>query len=168
VPTDPWFDHLWDAYYRRLWVFVRSLLPPEEAEDAVQEIMLKLYAARAAVDPGRPLAPWVYRVARNHCIDLLRAGSVRAAAGGRSAGLDGLADGAPDPPAALERRGEQETVRRFLAGLPPDDRQLLFLRFFESLRVRQIADTLGRPEGTVKYRLHELKRRLRDYMEDSA
>ena len=64
-------------------------------------------AARATVEHGRPLAPWVYRVARNHCIDRLRAR-------------------------------------------------------------RQIAGTLGQPEGTVKYRLHELKRRLRKYMEDSA
>jgi DNA-directed RNA polymerase specialized sigma24 family protein len=46
VPTDPWFRNLWETYYRRLWVFVRSLLPAKEAEDAVQEIMLKLYNAR--------------------------------------------------------------------------------------------------------------------------
>lgn len=59
----------------------------------------------------------MYRVARNHCIDRLRAG-------GKNTGLD--------------------------------DRQLLFLRFYESLRVREIAGIVGQPEGTVKYRLHEL------------
>jgi RNA polymerase sigma factor (sigma-70 family) len=68
------FERLWERYYRRLWAFVRSYaaLSSEEAEDAVQEIMWRAYRALPEYDRARSAAPWIFRIARNHCIDRMR------------------------------------------------------------------------------------------------
>lgn len=73
------FERLWRQYYRRLWLFVRSYarMNSEEAEDAVQEIMWRIYRALPGLDRTRPSAPWVFRIARNYCIDRMRSRALR-------------------------------------------------------------------------------------------
>lgn len=50
--------------------------------------------------------------------------------------------------------------------LDPTDRNILFLAYCERFRMREIGTTLGMPDGTVKYRIHELTRRLRRSLEE--
>jgi RNA polymerase sigma factor (sigma-70 family) len=163
------FARLWRVYYRRLWAFVRSFaaVSSEEAEDAVQEIMWKIYRALASYDRARPSAPWVFRIARNHCIDRmrLRGSSLRSAR--KPLQPEELEDAAPGPLDALILTDTQAHVRRFMETLSPSDRQILFLRYYERLRVTSVAAGLGMPAGTVKYRIHELKKKLRATMEET-
>jgi RNA polymerase sigma factor (sigma-70 family) len=57
-------------------------------------------------------------------------------------------------------------VVRFMERLDPTDRNILFLAYCERFRMREIGTTLGMPDGTVKYRIHELTRRLRRSLEE--
>jgi RNA polymerase sigma-70 factor (ECF subfamily) len=182
--ADRSFEELWHRYQRPLTFFVTGLLPrrgagdvAREAEDAVQEIMLKVYKNLAHYDGRRSMSAWIYTIARNHCTDLRRKRRVL------SMSLDDDADGAPPTAAAAAAAAEQryrtpeqaylaQEVRRsidtFMAELGSEDRSVLFLRFFEELPYAEIADVTGRPAGTVRYRVHELKKRLKDYLEDEG
>jgi RNA polymerase sigma-70 factor (ECF subfamily) len=162
------FVRLWREYYRRLWAFVRAYaaVSSEEAEDAVQEIMLKVYRALPGLDRARPSAPWVFRIARNHCIDRIRVRALSIARGEGPAMAEDVADGSPGPLEALVLSWEQEAVRRFMETVSSTDRQVLYLAYHERLKMREVAAALAMPEGTVKYRVHELKRMLREHLEE--
>jgi RNA polymerase sigma-70 factor, ECF subfamily len=168
---DPALEHvfadMWRRYYRRLWAFARTYaaMSAEEAEDAVQEIMWKLYRSLPRLDRRRPSTPWVFRVARNHCIDLMRARGLRASTVDGPPLPDDVVEPSPGPPEALELSEAEAGVRRFMRAVDPADRQILYLAYYERLRMRNIAEALDMPEGTVKYRIHELKGRLRRSLE---
>lgn len=164
------FARLWREYYRRLWAFVRAFAgaSPEEAEDAVQEIMMKVYRALPGLDRARPSAPWIFRIARNHCIDGMRSRALRIDHGEEPATAVDVADSAPGPLEALVQSGEQDAVRRFMESVSSTDRQVLYLAYYERLKMREIAAALDMPAGTVKYRIHELKRMLREHLEEEA
>jgi RNA polymerase sigma-70 factor (ECF subfamily) len=168
--TERAFARLWREYYRRLWAFVRSYagVSSEEAEDAVQEIMLKVYRALPGLDRTRPSAPWIFRIARNHCIDGMRSRAIGVVHVRDSVATEQLADSAPGPLDALVRSGEQDAVRGFMDSAGATDRQILYLAYHERLRMREIAAALEIPVGTVKYRIHELKRMLREHLEEEA
>jgi RNA polymerase sigma-70 factor (ECF subfamily) len=140
----------------------------EEAEDATQEIMMKIHRALPGLDQTRPSAPWVFRIARNHCIDRMRASGPGLERDRQSVPPAEIVDPSPGPLEALVRCGEQAAVRRFMGAVSPTDRQILYLAYYEGLRMREVAAALDVPEGTVKYRVHELKRRLRESLEEMA
>jgi RNA polymerase sigma-70 factor (ECF subfamily) len=161
------FARLWREYYRRLWAFARSFaaMGSEETEDAVQEIMWRIYRALPSYDASRPSAPWVFRIARNYCIDEMRARRAPFGAGETRVEPDELADASPGPAEALARSAARVEVQRFMESLEAADRQILFLTYHERLRLRDVAAALDMPEGTVKWRIHELKKLLKRGME---
>ena len=67
----------------------------------------------------------------------------------------------PDPAGPLEREGR---VLAALEGLPPEQREVVVLAFYEGLSYREIGRMLGVPEGTVKSRMHFAKRKLREVL----
>ncbi len=68
----------------------------------------------------------------------------------------------------LSRRENAETVARALALLEPRDRELIALRYMEDLKLREVADRLDLPLGTVKVRIHRALGRLRKEMDHEA
>jgi len=144
----------------------RMLGRGEDAEEAVQEILLRVFRTLPRFRLDRRFHPWLYTIALNY----LRTGARRQR---RRRGLrlvrlgeelDAVADCGEHPAAALEREDGERLAQEALAGLPPLYREVFLLREVEGLSVRDAADALGVPEGTVKVRLHrarqELARRL--------
>ena len=67
------FAELYAAHYRQVRGLCRQLLgTTERAEDAAQESFVRAYRALASRDPAQPFIAWIMRIARNHCLDLLR------------------------------------------------------------------------------------------------
>lgn len=167
------FENLWFQFQKPLHYFVRSFVtghnsgdPSLQTDDAVQEIMLKVYRSRDRFDPDRSERAWIYSIARNHCLDLRRRADV-ARRHLSEAEVTEVACARHQPPDELYLENElRNEVARFVATLGADDRSLLFLRFYEDLSHKEIAQVFGRPEGTIRSRIHELKRRLKVYMED--
>lgn len=71
-------------------------------------------------------------------------------------------DERPDPAETLARKGEAEAVRDAVGHLSPPLRETVVLRYYGDLSVAETAQTLGIPEGTVKFRLSEARRKLRE------
>ncbi len=148
---------------------MRLLRDPEESRDAAQETFVRAYAAVATYDAAQPFAPWLLRIARNHCLDLLR----RRVPASAQLQLDAEPeDGAPareladtEAPAAdalLERAQTRTALEAAVAQLPPNYREVVHLFHVEHLSYKEIAGTLDVPIGTVMTWLHRARGRLRE------
>lgn len=148
------FDALFEKYRRGLFAYARGMVGDAGlAEDIVQECFLELVRNVGRIDPERGAGGWLYRVARNRALDVLRArrSGMEAATG---SSVDGKAasepaDPAPTPVEAALERERAENVKTALNMLPPKERDLLFLRFFGDLKFSEIAQLRRRPLGTV-------------------
>ena len=161
------FDDLWSTYQKPLAYFTSRLLgarPESElVEDAVQDVIVKAVGSKGRFTDGKSLRTWIYSIARNHCLDILRARKRRTIVPfGDGAELAERADG---PEAEAIRTDETHEVRTVLSQLDPKDQAIMFLRYFEDMSYAEIASVIGRPEGTIRYRVHEVKARIRADLE---
>jgi len=136
----------------------------EDAEDATMEIFMKLREKLAQFDPSRSFTAWLYKVAANHCWDMLRRRKAR-----HDKDTENVEDvplEAPEPN-QLERLIEERTseeVRKALGRLGARARMALVMRYYSDMSYDEIADALGvrRPfVGVVLLRArHELRQAL--------
>jgi RNA polymerase sigma-70 factor (ECF subfamily) len=128
----------------------------QDAEDVMQESFLRALRAIEGFESNRPLRPWILGIAANRC---------RTALALRSRRLPVLpaAEEAPDHRCGLsdpdDLAGE---LGRALAGLRPEYRTVFALYHEQGLAYEEIADSLGRPVGTVKTWLHRARSELAD------
>ncbi len=142
----------------------RMLGDPQEAEDAAQEIFVRIYRQLAQYDSERKFSTWVLAIATNFCIDQLRRRRLQLVpleqivpwARAREAGPEG---------AALDREAQDE-VQRLLRKLPEKYRAPLVLRYWQDLSCAEIAEVLKVPEGTVKTQLHRARKALGRLIEE--
>lgn len=170
------FSDLYRSYYPKLILFCRPWTGgnAEEAEDLAQDILLKAYRGLKDYDPSYSLATWIYRIARNHCIDhrrRQRPGHSPGNSGAGTADSDRIIRETANPCAGTDpairviRSDEQREVRRFIEGLSQRDRSIAFLHYYEDMGYREISGILRMPEGSIKYRVHAIKRELKRHME---
>ena len=151
---------LYERHARSLYNFAhRLLMDPAAAEEALQETFLRIYRERAAFRPRATFRTWAFTIARNLCLDILRAAS-RSAEVPRDP-LPEAADPAPTPLEHLDRAERDKKLRRALGELSDEDREVLLLSRYHGLRYRQIAAIVGASEDAVKMRAHRALARLR-------
>jgi len=133
----------------------------EAAEDVTQESWMAIMKGlRSLHDPAR-FRPWALRIVANKARDRIRRESTRRRTSRR----------APAEPAPAEATAASDAVRRVqagLAGLDPDQRAVLSCFYLEEMSVREIADALSVPVGTVKSRLFYAREALRQRLEDTS
>jgi RNA polymerase sigma-70 factor (ECF subfamily) len=135
----------------------RFLSDPQDAEDVVQEAMTRAWRKRESCrTPAAPLA-WVLQITRNEAFRHLQRRRGEAVVALAGCGDEG--EPATDFPG--ERLAVRVDVRRALARLPAQDQVLLQLRYSEDLAQNRIALLLETPEGTIRVRLHRLRKKLR-------
>ncbi len=161
------FAKLVELYKRPVYgLCLRLLQDREEARDAAQEAFLRAWGAVGSYDPIQPFAPWVLRIARNHCIDVARrrlpaARRLELDAGVEREGLE-LADPATlGAHEALERVEVATTLDDAVASLPAKYREVIHLFHVEQMSYKEIAATMEIPIGTVMTWLHRARARLR-------
>ncbi|MFC1477112.1 RNA polymerase sigma factor [candidate division KSB1 bacterium] len=163
------FESIWESYHGKIAVFVRSIVKNRHSEtaDITQDIMVKVYNNLHTYNPVYSFSTWIYRIARNHCLDILNKKSPAA----RSVSID-LPDGAFDikDTAAgqdfrLISKEQNDLIRAYLETLNETDRQISFLRFYEGMKYIHIGSILNIPEGTVKYQVHTIRSGLKQYLE---
>jgi RNA polymerase sigma-70 factor (ECF subfamily) len=160
------FTHLENRYHLRLCRFILHLLRRARdevtAEDLTQQVWLRV--ARTRQRPGgrfdregRSFQSWLFSIARNLAIDHLR----RRGQGPPPASADEI-DPAPGPEVEAIRDDEAALVRECLAGLPPEDREAIRLRFWDGLTLREIAERRGVTTNVVAARCYRVLARLRE------
>jgi RNA polymerase sigma-70 factor, ECF subfamily len=140
---------------------------PDDAEDLVQETLLKAWRAFGGFEPGTDCRAWLFVILKNtylnHRRDRQRAALLAAAWGRRGAPrLAGPPSLTGDPEGELCRRRLSTALERALARLPPPFREAVVLADVRGLSYREIAAATRRPLGTVMSRLWRGRRLLRD------
>ena len=162
--TQAWGD-LYREYAPAIFRFCRRAMPTrEDAEDATMEIFMKLRDKLSQYDPSRSFSAWLYKVAANHCWDLLRRRKARHDKDMED--VEELPLETPEPN-QLERLIEERSgdeVRKALSTLGTRARMALVMRYYSDMSYDEIADALGvrRPfVGVVLLRArHELRQAL--------
>jgi RNA polymerase sigma factor (sigma-70 family) len=140
----------------------RVLADPSLAEEATQTTFLKAWRAASGLDDEREIEPWLATIARRVAIDIYRREAGR--------GADPLESAPASDPALVSRPESAEAmsdvweVRRAVAGLPSDEREIVRLQHFDGLTHAQIAERLGLAAGTVKSRSFRAHRRLAEQL----
>jgi len=147
---------LYHRYAGAVGTVARSALWSDDLiADAVQQTFVKAWNARTDFDPARPLAPWLYAIARRTAIDIVRRERRRQHSVSVEADLAVL-------PTDLSDVWERYQVRAALDALPTEEREVMRLHYFEARTHSEIADLLDIPLGTVKSRSHRAHARLAD------
>jgi RNA polymerase sigma-70 factor, ECF subfamily len=144
--------YLYVSYSHNIYGYVRSIVRDEhEAEDVTQHVFAKLMTTLVKYDDrGVPFFAWLLRLARNVAIDHLRANRMTPT----ESVIDLDASSAFDP-------DQGDSVRAALATLPEEQREVVILRHVVGLTPGEIADRMGRTEGSIHGLHHRGRRALR-------
>ncbi len=144
---------------------------PEDAEDTMQEVLLKSIPHLPKFENSRALAVWLYKVARNRCISNRRGYKNSPA---KNLSLDALMPDdrelrhllsrAPSPEAATLNNETSEQLQQAVLAVPPQYRMVLVLHDMEDLSTSEVAQILGIREGTVRVRLHRARLFVRQHL----
>lgn len=158
------FEQLYRTHYARVRGLCRHLLGrAAPADDAAQEVFMRAYRAFDKYDSKQPFAPWIMRIASNHCVDIVRRRAhekrLFAAAAAEPAEL---ADDEPGALAALLDDERIDGLRTAVAALPEKYRIPLVLAYYRESSYDEIAETLGVTRNHVGILILRAKRKLRD------
>ena len=158
------FETLVTRYQRPLYnAAYRILANAEDASEITQIVFLRVLERLDDYDRQYKFFSWIYRIAINEAIDLLRRNR-------REEPLDDEID-IPDtagsgPEQQYRDRELSERIQRALMSMKVEDRVVLTLRHFSDLSYREIAEVLGTEEKTVKSRLFEARQRMGELLAD--
>lgn len=158
------FTEIWELYYRKVAYLVSGFcVEKSECEDLTQEIFLKVYRNLHRYSAAYAFSTWLYTVARNVCLDYARKLKTRKDDCGemRAAEIP-VADSAA---MSAENKELSEALDRCIGTLSEKDRHIVFFHFYEEMKYKDIAAVLGVPLGTVKYRMFEIKEKLKKALE---
>ena len=131
------------------------------AEDLVQECFVRVFSALQAGRTPERFRPWIYRIATNLCRDVWKSGAYRYEVAAKDTGVYDAADGGKDTVASFfDKQVEREAVIAALGALPEEERQIVILRFYQELKLEEIAELLELPSSTVKSKLYRAFKRL--------
>ena len=155
---------------RLLALCERMLGDREEARDAVQEVLIKVYKKASGFRPRGQVFTWIYRIAVNHCLNRLRRRKIvrffsLSGDGNDEKPLYEPQDQEAGPEARLQARERWAVTRRALDALPVSQRSVVVLAKFEGLSYRRIAEVMEITESAVESRLVRAMRRLRQSQE---
>ena len=151
-----------DRYEHKVYRLCCSLLrDPDQAEDAAQESLVRVWKALPKYDQRASLSTWIYTITRNRCLTAIE----------RRRELDSLSDPAVEHEAeaaqAVGPAAEQDhlaVLRELVDALPERFRRALILFYYEERSVAEVAQMLGLPEGTVKTNLHRARAALAEQL----
>jgi RNA polymerase sigma factor (sigma-70 family) len=163
------WGELYRGYAPAIFRFCRRAMPTrEDAEDATMDIFTKLREKLDQYDPTRSFSAWLYRVAANHCWDILRRRKIRQDK--ETEDVESVPLEHPDAN-QLEKLIEQRTsdeVRRALDKLGARARMALVMRYYSDMSYDEIAEELGVRRAFVGVVLLRARHELREALEGKA
>ena len=160
------FSALTRVYIRRVYRAAYAVVKNHaDAEDVSQETFVRAYQNIARFDETRPMFPWLYRIARNLCLNRIERVGKRETEMPEYDYFPAVDAGPEETAIASE---ERERIRRAVSMLPDQHRRIIELSHFQECSYREIADILDIPMGTVMSRLYHARRKLRELLENEG
>ncbi len=170
--------HAFKVLYHRhsgpLYRFIAWRSPRQEwVDEIVQDSWAALHEARSRYEPSASFRTWLYQIARNRLIDLLRHKEALLASDMAGAGADAEQDDsafetaldrsgtASSPESVLENKQAHDALHQAIRALPPEQKEALVLQQFNALSIEEIADITLVSGETVKSRLRYAMQKLR-------
>ena len=162
------FGGLVERYEKMLRRYVTRLgcRNPEDAEDVLQNIFLKIYVNLNEYDERLKFSSWAYRLAHNETVSFFRKKKIRPSSVETEEELvlfDTISD-TVDILESLNEKMDAECVRAALEGMDEQYRDVLILKYLEEKSYDEISDILKIPAGTVATRISRGKKKLRERM----
>jgi RNA polymerase sigma-70 factor, ECF subfamily len=157
------FDELYRRYSGRMMTYLTRMLgyDREKAEDALQDLFLKVIEKGHLFDSRYNLHSWLYKVATNICRNYYRQSETHAAAVEELEYTGEISfSWLSDISGTLDRKSFRQALQEQLGTLPCDKKAVFLLRYEEEMTIPEIAAVLDCPEGTVKSRLHHTLKAL--------
>lgn len=165
------FEELYDRHRVGLYRFIAWRSPRADwVDEIVQDSWVNLHHARSRYQPDATFRTYLYQIARNRLLDLLRqqqhvlAAELGTGTDGRDV-FDTLADAAQEvatPDAVLAEKQRNDGLHRALSQLPGEQKEALLLQQFSGMSLEEIAAVVAAPVETVKSRLRYAMRKLRE------
>ncbi|HZP97867.1 MAG TPA: RNA polymerase sigma factor [Candidatus Limnocylindria bacterium] len=143
------FGLLYDRHVATIYRYVYYRVRDDaEAEDLTSDVFMRALKAMPRYEPRQAFLAWLYRIARNAVID-------RARRGNRQVSFEDAldhpaADQIVEPDVELLSRSDSDTLRKALAKLTPLQQEVIVLRFLEGFSTQEIANLVGKREGTIR------------------
>ena len=155
------FATLVERYQDPLLGYIRGMLQDgEQSSDVLQQVLLQLYLSLPTLNTQTRLSGWLFRVARNRCIDELRRRYRRnvvcfsalewESSEVEFSPVECIADSQPLPEEVAVQRDLHDRLRRAIVVLPPTFRRVVYLRCWRDLSFAEIGRLLKMPEATAK------------------
>ena len=143
---------LYDRYAGNMLALAQRIVGRgAEAEDVIHDVFLEAWRHSADYDPARgSVKSWLLLRTRTRSLDVQKSARVSKQAGGLDERF--LAE-LGDPSRDTAATADQARIRQVLVALPPEQREVLLLGYFEGLSSSEIAERVGVPLGTVKSRV---------------
>ena len=167
------FGELVRLYEKKVYALtLRMCKNPDDAAEAAQEAFLSAWQGLKFFRGEASFSTWLYRLASNACVDLLRKEQRHRAVSGPSLNDEDtymdIADDAATPQELAERSELREQIEEGLQSLSPEHREVLILRELHQLSYDEIAQTLDLDTGTVKSRISRGRKALRNFLLQSG
>lgn len=165
LKTDTDFARMYEEFYPKIYNYVYyRLLHRQNTEDIVSDIFMKVVAKSDSYDPSKAMfSTWIYRIAQNTVIDYYRSRKI-------SECIDDyeycLTDDSDEKFESIENN-YQNTVRFLLSKLPDDERELIYLKYFEDMKNKDIAVFLDINESTVSTKFSRILKKLKKISDDN-
>lgn len=173
------FEQILARHKRGVFNFCLKMLGDRAAaEDALQEVFLRVVRSAKDWERQAKLTTWIYTIARNHCIDAIRKATHRKTAsldhplkGSEEEGsalMDRVADEGIGPDRGAESARMRERIASAIAALPAEQREVFVMREHAGMPFKDIASVVGVPENTVKSRMRYALEHLRESLRRSG
>ena len=161
---------LYDRYSRLVFSLAFAIVHDQAtAEEITLDVFMRVWQKAAIYRPEQAkVSTWLTHITRNHAIDVLR----RQASKTEQHVIDWEGEiipndsPGPSPADTTEESMQRQRIRSAIGQLPPEQRQVLFMAYFDGYSQTQIADVLKQPLGTVKTRIRLAMQKLRDILKE--
>ena len=161
------FEQLIIRYERRVFTLAMKLLGvAEDAQDAAQEVFLRVFKYIHRFDLQRPLEPWLLQMTVNVCRNIGRDRQRRWKTFPTTVEPDlAILSEARDPHAGLSEEQERQILWKALDTLPEKERLAVILRDIDGLKTSEVAEILGSSETTVRSQVSRARVRMKEAIE---
>ncbi|MBR1406240.1 MAG: RNA polymerase sigma factor [Bacteroidales bacterium] len=160
TPDEDLFNQIVRDYSERIYWHVRRFVNShEDADDLVQDIFIKIWAALPSFRGESQLFTWVYRIATNEALNFVRREKVRAAL--RFSSLDAEMERRIDADPYFNGSAAERELSKAVARLPEKQRLVFILRYYDELPYEEMSAILGTSAGALKASYHIAQEKIR-------